>query len=69
MEVPMLDEDEYSLVTSKHGTKKGESKQEMRERFFGPVLVEYERVTGFRALFITIGFLSMAHLAQLARNR
>jgi hypothetical protein len=48
MEVPMLDEEEYKLVTSRHGTKAGDSKEEIRERFFGPLPREYERVTGFR---------------------
>src|SRR5437868_6795014 len=48
IEVPMLDDDEYKLVTSKHGTKGTGGKAEIRERFFGPVLREYERITGFR---------------------
>jgi hypothetical protein len=44
----MLDDDEYKLVTSKHETKGTGGKAEIRERFFGPVLREYERITGFR---------------------
>src|SRR5271165_941925 len=47
MEIPMLDEDEFKLVTSKRGAKEGESKNDMWERLFGPVLREYERITGF----------------------
>ena len=47
MEVPMLDEDEYNLVTSKHGPKGTGSRVEIIERFHGPVLREYERITGF----------------------
>jgi hypothetical protein len=48
IEGPMLDDDEYKLVTSKHETKGTGGKAEIRERFFGPVLREYERITGFR---------------------
>jgi hypothetical protein len=46
-EVPMLDEDEFRLVTSKYGPKGGGSIAERSERFHGPVLREYERITGF----------------------
>jgi hypothetical protein len=50
IEGPMLDDDEYKLVTSKHETKGTGGKAEIRERFFGPVLREYERITGFREM-------------------
>ena len=43
----MLDEDEYDLVTSKYGPKGIGSGAEIIERFNGPVLREYERITGF----------------------
>jgi len=35
----MLDEDEYKVVTSKCGTKGTGSEAEIRERLFGPVLL------------------------------
>jgi hypothetical protein len=47
MDVSMLDEDEYKLVISKHGAKMAGSMAEKIERFHGPVLREYERITGF----------------------
>jgi hypothetical protein len=47
MDVPMLDENEYRLVTSKYGEKGSGSKAEIAERFYSPVLREYERITGF----------------------
>ena len=47
MDVPMLDEDEYQLVTGKHGPKSGGNLAEKIESFHGPVLREYERITGF----------------------
>lgn len=43
----MLDEDEYRLVKSNYGEKGSGSKAEIVERFYGPVLREYERITGF----------------------
>jgi hypothetical protein len=43
----MLDEDEFNLVTSKQGPKGAGTMAEREERFFGPVLLEYERITGF----------------------
>jgi len=43
----MLDEIEFSAVTSKHGPKGTGSSAEIIERFHGPVLREYERITGF----------------------
>jgi len=43
----MLDEIEFSAVTSKHGPKGTGSRAEIIERFHGPVLREYERITGF----------------------
>lgn len=43
----MLDENEYRLVTSKYAEKGSGSKAEIAERFYGPVLREYERITGF----------------------
>lgn len=43
MDVPMLDEDEYKRAVSLKGRGAGE----LREREFGPVLREYERITGF----------------------
>jgi len=42
----MLDEIEFSAVTSKHGPKGTGSRAEIIERFHGPVLREYERITG-----------------------
>jgi hypothetical protein len=47
MDVPMLDEEEYKLVVSKHGEKGPGSLADRIERFHGPVLREYERITGF----------------------
>jgi hypothetical protein len=48
MNVPMLEEDEYRLVVSKHGQKVASSGMADRiGRFHGPVLLEYERITGF----------------------
>ena len=43
-EVPMLDDNEFQRALSFKGSGTGE----MREREFGPVLAEYERITGFR---------------------
>lgn len=43
MEIPMLDDDEFKHVMSLRGTGMGE---DLREREFGPVLREYERITG-----------------------
>src|SRR5579884_138403 len=43
MEIPMLDEDEYRQVMSVRGSGTGN----LHERQFGPVLREYERITGF----------------------
>jgi hypothetical protein len=42
-EVPMLKDDEFRLALSLKGTGTGS----LREREFGPVLAEYERITGF----------------------
>ena len=47
MHIPMLDEDEYQLVTAKHGPKYGGNLAERIESFQGPLLREYERITGF----------------------
>lgn len=47
MEIPMLDEDEYQLVTAKHGPKSGDNLTDGSQSFHGPVLHEYERITGF----------------------
>jgi hypothetical protein len=47
MEIPMLDEVEYRVVTSKHGPKETGSRAEIVKSFHGPVLREYERITGF----------------------
>src|SRR5580700_8290666 len=44
-EVPMLEDDEFRTVTSLRGTG---TEGDLRERQFGPVLREYERITGFR---------------------
>jgi hypothetical protein len=44
MEVPMLDDDEFKQVMSLRGTG---TDGDMWERNFGPVLHEYERITGF----------------------
>jgi hypothetical protein len=46
-EVPMLDEEEFQLVTSKHGPKVAGAMAERVERFYGPVVAEYERLTGY----------------------
>ena len=40
----MLDDDEFQRVTSLRGTGRGD---DLKEREFGPVLQEYQRVTGF----------------------
>jgi hypothetical protein len=45
MNVPMLDDDEFRHVISLRGTGTGD----LWERQFGPVLREYERITGFHA--------------------
>ena len=45
--MPMLDEDEFNLVLSKFGPKAGGTIAERAERFQGPMLDEYERITGF----------------------
>ena len=44
MDVPMLDDDEYSQVMAFRGTGKHGS---ILEKIYGPVLAEYERITGF----------------------
>ena len=44
----MLDEDEYQVVWAKHGLKGTGTRAEIKERVFGPVLREYERITEFR---------------------
>ncbi len=41
----MLEEEEFKHVTSLRGTG---TEGDLRERQFGPVLREYERITGFR---------------------
>jgi hypothetical protein len=46
MQIPMLDEEEFKRVTSKHGPKEGDTRASIIERFHGPVLREYERLTG-----------------------
>jgi hypothetical protein len=47
MEIPMLEEDEYNLVMSKEGIEgTGGGRDRIKERF-GPVLREYEQITGF----------------------
>jgi hypothetical protein len=43
-EVPMLDDDEFRRVMSLRGTGDGD----LWERQFGPVLREYERITGVK---------------------
>ena len=43
-DVPMLDEDEYRQVISLRGTGADGT---LEEKIFGPVLKEYERITGF----------------------
>jgi len=42
-EIPMLDDEEFMHVMSLQGTGTG---ADLREREFGPVLREYERITG-----------------------
>jgi hypothetical protein len=44
-EVPMLDDTEFKQAVSLRGTG---IEGDLRERQFGPVLREYERITGFR---------------------
>jgi len=44
-DVPMLDDEEFKRRTSPRGTG---AEGNMWERQFGPVLREYERITGFR---------------------
>jgi hypothetical protein len=44
-EVPMLDDDEFKRVSALLNTG---SEGSTRERMFGPVLNEYERITGIR---------------------
>jgi ribosomal protein L37E len=44
MEIPMLDDDEFEHVMALRGTGRGD---DLREREFGPVLREYERIAGF----------------------
>ena len=44
IEVPMLDDTEFERVMALRGTGTGD----LWERQFGPVLREYERITGFR---------------------
>ena len=41
----MLDDDEYRRVMGVRGTGK---EGDIQEKMFGPMLVEYERITGFR---------------------
>jgi hypothetical protein len=43
-DVPILDDDEYRQVTAVRGTGTHRS---IQEKFMGPVLAEYERITGF----------------------
>ena len=43
-EVPMLDDDEFKLVSSLRDTG---TEGDRREQMFGPLLREYERITGF----------------------
>jgi hypothetical protein len=43
-EVPMLDDDEFKHALSLKGTETGD----LWNRQFGPVLREYERITGFQ---------------------
>src|SRR5580693_3722399 len=44
-EMPMLDDDEFKLVSSLFNTG---TEGDTTERMFGPALHEYERITGFR---------------------
>jgi hypothetical protein len=44
-DVPMLDDEEFKRVTELRGIG---IEGHLRERLFGPVLREYERITGFR---------------------
>ncbi len=43
--MPMLDDDELTLVSSLFNTG---TEGDTRERMFSPALAEYERLTGFR---------------------
>jgi hypothetical protein len=52
-EVPMLDEHEFKLVASKHGVKGLGSMADREDRFYGPVVREYERVTGVHGTHYT----------------
>ena len=47
MDLPMLDEAEYERVTATHGPKSGPNRAGIIESFHGPVLREFERITGF----------------------
>jgi hypothetical protein len=44
IEIPILDDDEFKHMMSLRGAGTGD---DLRERKFGPVLREYERITGF----------------------
>ena len=57
----MLDDDEFRHVLSLRGTGEGD----LRERQFGPVLAEYERITGLRETNINAFY---HHLTSLYRR-
>lgn len=46
-DVPMLDDDEYRQVMAVRGTGQQGS---IKEKMYGPMLAEYERITGFHEL-------------------
>jgi hypothetical protein len=59
MEVPMLDDDEFKSAMSLRGTGTG---ADLLERQFGPVLREYERITGFHETNINAFYHHVASL-------
>lgn len=58
LEVPMLEDDEFKRALSRKGSGSGK----LREREFGPVLAEYERITGFHETNINAFYHHVASL-------
>jgi hypothetical protein len=58
MDVPMLEDEEFKRVLSFKGTGTGD----LREREFGPVLQEFERITGFHETNINAFYHHVASL-------
>ena len=61
----MLDDDEFKHVMSLLGTGTGE---ELREREFGAVLREYERITGFHETNINAVWRHKLDLSRILRQ-